>query len=232
MDPGLRPVPGAALTPRVGGSVGPLCLSQPRCRGTGQRVPLVPPLCRVVVLSPVGALANYGFFFNFLGLFFCFFGSKLTPPGALEKARLCPGGCRPASPAAQGSEQRCCSGDGTVGRSQIFASFPSQIPTLELEIWGIRPCVAPPATPRGIGAGPWLEQQRMDTAQCLCECVAAWDGAAGDGWGKNRESSKMRIKWSFPQGPTEEMGRVSACNRGAGAAAWRGYDSGARRRGR
>lgn len=36
--------------------------------------------------------------------------------------------------------------------------------------------------------------------------------------GKKQESSKMRIKWSFPQGPVEETGRMSAGNRGAGAA--------------
>lgn len=35
--------------------------------------------------------------------------------------------------------------------------------------------------------------------------------------GKKQESSKTRIKWSFPQGPVEETGRVSAGNRGAGA---------------
>lgn len=33
-----------------------------------------------------------------------------------------------------------------------------------------------------------------------------------------KESSKTRIKWSFPQGPVEEMGRLSAGNRGASAA--------------
>lgn len=93
----------------------------------------------------------------FFRVFFCFFGSKLTPPGALEKARLCTGGCCPASPSTRGSEQRCCSGEGTVGRRWTSAPLPSQIPLLELEIWGIGPCAAPlpRAIPWGIGAEAW-----------------------------------------------------------------------------
>lgn len=66
--------------------------------------------------------------FLYFDFFFCFFGSKLTPPGALEKARLCRGACCPASSSAQGSEQRCCSGEGTVGRSQTSVPLPVKSP--------------------------------------------------------------------------------------------------------
>lgn len=52
----------------------------------------------VVVPSPCGLWL----FLFVLGSFFAFAGSKPTPPSALEKARLCPGGCCPASPTAQG----------------------------------------------------------------------------------------------------------------------------------
>lgn len=149
MDAGLQRAPGAALSSRVRGSVGPLWLTQARCPGTRWHVPLVPQLCQAVVLSPVGAPTNYGFFFIFLGLFFCFFGSKLTSPGTLEKARLCTGGCCPASPSAQGSEQRFCSGKGTVGRSQTSTPQPSQVPSLEPAIWGTGPHTTPLSYPMG-----------------------------------------------------------------------------------
>lgn len=108
MDPGLRPVPGAALPPRVGGSVGPLCLSQPRCRGTGQHVPLVLPLPQVVVLSPAGALANYGFFFIFLGSFFCFFWQQTYPS-------RCPGESKTAH-----RELPPCQPCRTAGRAEVL----------------------------------------------------------------------------------------------------------------
>lgn len=119
---------------------------QPRCPGSGRYVPLVLWPCWVVVLSPAGAPANYGFFYIFLGLFFCFFGSKLTPAGALEKVRLCTGGCCPASPSHRAQSR---SGEGTVGRSQTSAPLQSQIPSLELAIWGIEPRATPSSHPAG-----------------------------------------------------------------------------------
>lgn len=143
--------PGAAPSSRVRGSAGPLWLTQPWCPGTGQRVPLVPWLCWVVVLSTVGAPANYGFFLYFFRGFFCFFGSKLNTPGALEKAKLCTGGCLSASPSAQGSEQSCCSRGGTVGRSQSSAPPAQPNPLTGASNLGYRT----PRCPPGLLTGHW-----------------------------------------------------------------------------
>lgn len=177
MDAGLWPGPGAAVSSRMQDSGTPQAHPAPV---PWDCVPLVRWPCRVVVLSPMGAPKIMAFS---LFLLFC---SKLTPPGALEKARLCTGGCCPASPSAQGSEQRCCSGEGTVGRSQTSVPLPSQIPLLEPAIWGTGPHATLLSHPMGHRWGSREEGQRTGTAQCLCEHVVAWDGVAGDGWGKTR----------------------------------------------
>lgn len=117
--------------------------------------------------QPHGSTQNYGFFFFIYIFFFLLFWQKLTPPGALEKARLCTGACCPASPCAQGSEQRGCSGEGTVGRRQILVPLFSQIPLLESAIWGAGPRATLLSHPMGHRCGSRAEGQGMDTAQCL-----------------------------------------------------------------
>lgn len=183
-DAGLWPLPGAVVSSRMQGSGTPQAHPAP--------VPWDRTACAPGVMAmpgcgaqPHGSTQNYGFFFIYF-FFLLFFGSKITPPGALENARLCIGGCCPASPSTQGSEQRCCSGEGTVGRSQILVPLFSQIPLLESAVWGTGPRATLLSHPMGRRCGSREEGQRMGTAQCLCEHVVAWDGAAGDGWGKTR----------------------------------------------
>lgn len=165
---GLAPLPGWMLAFGQGQGLlfppgcrilGPLRLTQPRCPGT------VCPWCGGH--AGLWCSAPWEHPKLWLFLFFLLFCSKLTPPGALEKARLCTGGCCPASPSAQGSEQRCCSGEGTVGRSQTSVPLPSQIPLLEPAIWGTGPHATLLSHPMGHRWGSREEGQRTGTAQCL-----------------------------------------------------------------
>lgn len=183
MDAGLWPVPGATLSSRMRGSGTPQAHPAPwdwaACAPGAMAMP-------GFGAQPHGSTQNYGFFFILFLFFFAFLAANLPLLGALEKARLCTGGCCPASPSTQGSEQRCCSGEGTVGRSQTSVPLPSQIPLLESAVWGTGPCATFLSHPMGHRCGSRAEGQRTGTAQCLCEHVVAWDGAAGDGWGKTR----------------------------------------------
>ena len=164
------------------------------------------------------------FFFRFS--FFAFLAANLSLQVPWKKQDCTQRAATLPAPPHRGQSRGAAPGTGLWAGARPLPPLPGQIPSLELAIWGTGPRTTPQAMPRA-------ERQRMGTAQCLGERVAAWDGAAGDGQGKKRESSKTRIKWSFPQGPAEETGRVSARNRGACAAAWRGYnDSGARQLGR
>lgn len=182
--------PGAAPSSRVRGSAGPLWLTQPWCPGTGQRVPLVPWLCWVVVLSTVGAPANYGFFFIFLGFFFAFLAANLTLQVPWRKQNCAQGAASLPAPPHRGQSRAAAPGEGPWAGARALPPLPNQIPSLEPAIWGTGPHAAPPGFSRGIGVGPQPERQRTGTAQCLCERVAAWDGAAGDGQGKTKNPPK------------------------------------------
>lgn len=182
--------PGSAPSSRLRGSAGALWLTQPRCPGTGQHVPLVPWLCWVVVLSTAGAPTNYGFFFIFLGVFFAFLAANLPLQVPWRKQDCAQGAASLPAPPHRGQSRAAAPGEGPWAGARPLPPLPSQIPSLEPAIWGTRPHTAPAGFSWGIGVGPRSERQRTGTAQCLCERVAAWDRAAGDGQGKTKNPPK------------------------------------------
>lgn len=87
-----------------------------------------------------------------------------------------------------------------MGRSQTSVPLPSQIPLLESADWGTGSCATLLSHPMGHRCGSWVEGQRMGTAQCLGEHVVAWDGVAGEGWGKNKNPPKRGQSGAFLKG--------------------------------
>lgn len=87
------------------------------------------PWCRghagFVVLSPMGAPKTMAFSFFF---FFAFFGSKFTPPGALEKARLCTGGAALPAPLHRGQSRGAALGKGLWAGARPRSPSPVKSP--------------------------------------------------------------------------------------------------------
>lgn len=116
----------------------------------------------------------------FLFCFFAFLAANLPLQVLWRKQDCAQGAAALPAPPHRGQSR------GAVGRSQTSVPLPSQIPLLEPAIWGTGPHATLLSHPMGHRWGSRAEGQRTGTAQCLCEHVVAWDGAAGDGWGKTR----------------------------------------------
>ena len=127
----------------------------------------------------------------FLGFFFLLFWQQTYPSRCPGESTTGHRGLPPCQPLRTGVRAEVLRQGRDRGQEPDLCHPAQPNPLAGTSNLGYRtPCCPPRAIPWGIGAGPRAEQQRTGTAQCLCERVAAWDGAAGDGQGKNKNPPK------------------------------------------
>lgn len=189
MDARLQPVLGAALSSRVQGFVGPPWLAQPGCPGTGWHVPLVAvPGCGAQPHRSTHKLWLFLYFFRVF--FFAFLAANLPLQVPWRKQDCAQRAAALPAPPHRGQSRGAAPGKGARAGARPLPPCPVKSPRWSWQFAVLDRAPPPLAIPQGIGAGPRVEWQRTGTAQCLCEHVAAWDGAARDGWGKNKNPPK------------------------------------------
>lgn len=137
-----------------------------------------------------GSTRKLWLFLYFFRVFFAFLAANLPLQVPWRKQNCAQGAASLPAPPHRGQSRAAAPGEGPWAGARPLPPLPNQIPSLEPAIWGTGPHAAPPGFSRGIGVGPQPERQRTGTAQCLCERIAAWDGAAGDGQGKTKNPPK------------------------------------------
>lgn len=167
---------------------------------------------------------NYGFFFN--SFLLCW--QQTCASRCLDEARLCPGACCPASPSAQGTEQRCCSREGTMGRSQVSAAPAQPNPLAGASNLGNKILSHPPEPSHGASVRRSRERPRLNAFVSVQWPEMGQPGMDGEKRIlQNEDKVELSSRACGGNGPPvcwQPRGRCGA---------WRGYnDSGAGRLGR